>query len=499
MNVVDQNINSDNSYSFRNSFNTEKPLKEDNESYQLVIKPNFEGEVSANLFQNQSNQKYELNLENSNFLMNNKVEKEPKNQNEIIANLSNEKMDQFENFVETPGKKNKQYFQFSTQKRMEIETPTFNRTNGGIERDVNPVLNSNFPKNMFHDKTENSKAQEIGVSTSHNVFTVRNPIWNEPQDIKTNQFGTLKNQNGVNLIQHADDIAKINTIKTENIVKTNDFCPLTSHQHALPENAIFLPANVYINNPNPVRSEKVISVNPIQTELIHSNRYHSPTITRREGTSSDFKSMIFVNHPMDSFSPNWNTKNTEHAVAENNSLNQKNNSFLSIRKSNMQESNSQIQKEIYLSPANYKNLQTQQKTANTIFEENNDPQMYNYEILNTGTQSRKYIFKRNSSQSVLRPTVRNSGIESRSNFGSERISGLFDANEGCETMNEKYLSDRYGRVKLRVDTANYQVYRKVENYGSELIDVDNRSKSMTILRPKQHDAIRPSVFCALIE
>jgi hypothetical protein len=237
------------------------------------------------------------------------------------------------------------------------------------------------------------------------------------------------------------------------------------------------------------KSARECSPNRPKYDSFNQQRYLSPTIVRKDFKKDEIKAMVFINHDsqMDK-NQIVNKTNVEVKRNENFSSNVPIQSFYSNRLSGISDNQLVVQKEIYLSPINYKKLQNENQLVSdlTVFtEDTRDVQVYNYEIQHDGDQHRKYIFKRNASQSILKtPNQRLSVNESRKSSFHESFLGRIANDSGSlanEIVREPSIFKGETEDFERSKNPNYKVYR-IERERDNLSPTYLRSKSSNLIR-----------------
>lgn len=417
-----ENLNQvEKAYSFRNSINQDANAKNENYNYHLVKN---KSETDILLSSNQKPDTIEKNLltlENSNFITNNRTNLEDSS----AKKGSDKKFDFFDFKIDTP-QKNSDFFQFSGQKMFfNAETPSFNRNRDQVNR---------------------------------------NPI--QPQV----HFSPKKNLNS-----RFDSPS----------------CKFIDFGNSLPNQVIVLPANVHVQSPYQIPRESFTSSPANRFYTYESSRGSSQVIYKRESNININDRSKTPPHVFPESNRSYVTVKKQE-VEKNDFYreNEQRESLLNNLKSNVSDNQQNVTKEIYLSPLNYKKMQESSKIIQNKSDfmesdpNNNDIATYNYEITKTGQNSKQYVFKRNASFSVLQNTSkRNSEISSRQTI--EKICFNPETNDSLRNINsidQNYISQRYGQVQLRLGNPNYQVYRKIDREVEKEKLVENRSHSCRIIR-----------------
>lgn len=396
-----------------------------------LIEPQNRQRAQVTYQQSQPQQNRCLNLEQSNFMANNLAVQSSTSQ-EPIALVPNNDSGFFDFKNETPVKQPEcDFFNLSTLKKDIIDTPAFNRFTDQPRKD------EGRDKNLLELLNYQSPQSDRSAANA-----------NEEPCTRITVPGTIK------------------------------------------ATSILLPAAVYVSSASHVRQTANTSfrievqspnVTPRGDQPI-TVRYISPAPSRRETDASDYhkidpRSSQITHESITGGSANLapRTQRSNFAPSvlglaiENQPGNNNREPFASARPSAHFDGQTPTAKEIYLSPVNYKKAQESSRVLGDVsafndLEQANEIVTYNYEVYNTGQASRRYVVRRNSSQSILQPqTSRVSGMSSRV-LGDQTFAHAENRSQSPvpDTLNEQYIKERYGQVKLRIDNPRFQVYRHVE-------------------------------------
>lgn len=427
-----------NPYSFRNAEATDERVRHtlDAETYELIRRSTQEGQkIVQPKTEAAEHQGQCMDLENSNFVKLNNRADLPNSQR--MSGVPEEASDYFDFKLDTPTKLAPcDFFQMSTVKKDITDTPAFPRMTQGL------------PQSRQTQTTAEAPLEELMALQSPKSEAAHLPDHEVSRNVS--------------------------------VVTTST------------RNTIILPAAVYVSNPQPIRIQ--VGASPAyRGETIDSSRSTSPifirqtiqaeTVTPRASTMTyDF--------------PSPNHFGTRLHPSENTPLNAKRESFVSVLRSTHNEGPAPATKEIYVSPVNFKKAQESSRMLGDVsafpeLESGAEVATHTYEVQNTGPSSRRYIFRRNSSVSVLQGNqARVSGNSSHLLADASQFHDGRSASPVPDHMNEKYLTERYGEVKLRVDNPRFQVYRRVD------ADVEHlRSHSQNSIRPP----VKTSSFAKAIE